>query len=83
MAQKILIGIDIGTSSIKAVAIDPAGKLVAEASSSMNVMVERPGWSEQRPEDWWTGTCAVLRQIVESLDSPDVLESVCQVKCTH
>lgn len=73
MAQKILIGIDIGTSSIKAVAIDPAGKLVAEASSSMNVMVERPGWSEQRPEDWWTGTCAVLRQIVESLDSPDVL----------
>lgn len=73
MAQEILIGIDVGTSSIKAVAVDPAGRLVSDASSPMKVAVERPGWSEQHPEDWWRGTCEVLREIIDSLDEPIVL----------
>lgn len=73
MTQAVLIGIDVGTSSIKVVGVDPAGKLLAVASSPMTVDVQRPGWSEQRPEDWWSGTCSAIRQVVSEIDSPEVL----------
>jgi xylulokinase len=73
MTQQAFIGIDVGTSSIKVVAVDPSGNLLAVASSPMTVDVKRPGWSEQRPEDWWSGTCSALRQTLNGIDSAEVL----------
>jgi len=73
MTQPAFIGIDVGTSSIKVVAVDPTGTLLAIASSPMTVDVQKPGWSEQRPEDWWVGTCAAIRQALSEIDSPEVL----------
>ena len=73
MAQPIFLGIDVGTSSIKVVSVDPAGRLLASASSPMTVSVPRPGWSEQNPEDWWTGTCLAVRKVLADIDSPQVI----------
>ena len=73
MTQPTFLGIDIGTSSIKVVAVDPNGKLLAVASSPMLVDVQRPGWSEQNPEDWWTGTCSAIRQALSEIESPEVV----------
>ena len=73
MTQPTFLGIDVGTSSIKVVAVDPTGKLLAVASSPMSVDVQRPGWSEQNPEDWWAGTCSAIRQALSEIDSPEVL----------
>ncbi|MBT3995076.1 MAG: xylulokinase [Chloroflexi bacterium] len=73
MTQPTFLGIDVGTSSIKVVAVDPSGKLLAVASSPMSVDVQRPGWSEQNPEDWWTGTCSAIRQALGEINSPEVL----------
>ncbi|MBT4942612.1 MAG: xylulokinase [Chloroflexi bacterium] len=73
MTQPTFLGIDIGTSSIKVVAVDPNGKLLAVASSPMPVDVQRPGWSEQNPEDWWTGTCSAIRQALSEIESPEVV----------
>ena len=73
MTQPTFIGIDVGTSSIKVVAVDPTGKLLAVASSPMSIVVERPGWSEQNPADWWSGTCLAIRQILSEINSPEVL----------
>ena len=73
MTQPVFIGIDVGTSSIKVVAVDPDGKLLAVASSPMTVSVDRPGWSEQQPEEWWAGTCSSIRQVLAEIDSPEVL----------
>jgi xylulokinase len=73
MTQPTFLGIDVGTSSIKVVAVDPNGKLLAVASSPMSVDVQRPGWSEQNPEDWWAGTCSAIRQALSKTDSPEVL----------
>ena len=72
MTQAVFIGIDVGTSSIKVAAVDPVGKLLAVASSPMSVDVKRPGWSEQRPEDWWAGTCSAIKQALSEIDSPEV-----------
>ncbi len=54
------IGLDIGTSAIKAVLLDEAGGLVAQQSAPLTVSRPRPGWSEQDPEDWWQGVLACL-----------------------
>ncbi len=51
-----LIGIDVGTTAVKAVAVDETGCLLAEADVEQPTSVPRPGWSEQRPEMWWRST---------------------------
>jgi xylulokinase len=56
------LGLDIGTSSIKAVLVNDTQKLLAEASSPVEVSRPQPLWSEQAPEDWWQ---AVLLSIAE------------------
>ncbi|MCC6676271.1 MAG: xylulokinase [Phycisphaerales bacterium] len=57
----LLLGIDIGTSSTKAVLIDPAGRVVGMESAAHPISQPRPGWSEQAPEDWWGSTVAAVR----------------------
>ena len=47
------LGIDVGTSSVKAVLIDERQRLVASAVQPLTVSRPRPGWSEQEPEAWW------------------------------
>jgi xylulokinase len=56
----ITLGIDIGTSGVKAVLVDHEGtghdRVVAVVSSPLKVRRPKPGWSEQAPEDWWQAT---------------------------
>jgi xylulokinase len=52
----MFLGIDIGTSSIKAVLVDDAGAVADQASAALTVSRPHPGWSEQDPTDWWTAT---------------------------
>jgi xylulokinase len=60
-----LIGLDVGTSGIKAVAIEPDGSVVATASADYSLSMPRPGWSEQDPEDWWRAAEDCLRRLPE------------------
>jgi xylulokinase len=57
------LGIDIGTSSVKAVLFDRDQRLLASASAPLTVSRPEPGWSEQDPEDWWRATEGVIGQI--------------------
>ncbi len=51
------LGVDIGTSGVKAVLIDAAGRPLGEASArAVEPRRPQPGWSEQNPADWWTAT---------------------------
>ncbi len=47
------LGIDLGTSAVKAILVDGDQKLVAQASASLEVSRPHPLWSEQDPEHWW------------------------------
>jgi len=55
-----LIGLDVGTTAVKGIAISPDGELLASASEEYALSTPRPGWSEQDPEDWWQAAQAVL-----------------------
>ena len=58
------LGIDIGTSSVKALLIDASGKALGEASArSPEPMRPHPGWSEQNPADWWTATLEAVDKL--------------------
>lgn len=50
------IGLDIGTSSVKAVLMDDRQRIVASESAPLDVQRPHPGWSEQDPDSWWTAT---------------------------
>ncbi|MBA2460545.1 MAG: xylulokinase [Actinobacteria bacterium] len=62
-----LVGIDVGTSGVKALAISPAGDVLARAERGYELSTPRPGWAEQDPEDWWRAAQAALAALgVES-----------------
>ncbi len=56
----MFLGLDIGTSCVKAVVIDLSGAVVAQSSSPLTVSRPQPLWSEQDPEDWWQATNATI-----------------------
>lgn len=62
----LLLGIDIGTSSTKALILDERGRVRASASAPHPSSHPQPGWSEQNPLDWWRSTCAAVRQSLAS-----------------
>jgi xylulokinase len=60
-----LVGLDVGTSAVKGVAIDEEGRVVATASAGYPLARPQPGWSEQEPEDWWSAAEDVLSRLPE------------------
>jgi xylulokinase len=54
-AQETFLGLDIGTSSVKALLVDTSQNVVAEASAPLSVSRPFPLWSEQDPKDWVEG----------------------------
>ncbi|HEY9776986.1 MAG TPA: xylulokinase [Planktothrix sp.] len=60
----MFLGIDIGTSGTKTIAIDGAGTKLAEAMQEYPCQHLRPLWSEQDPEDWWQATVATVRKVM-------------------
>jgi xylulokinase len=58
-----LIGLDVGTSGVKGIAISPEGEILATESESYPLSTPRPGWSEQDPEDWWQAAGACLARL--------------------
>ena len=57
------LGIDVGTSAVKVVAVDDSGKLLEQASEPLVISRPRPSWSEQHPDDWWTATDGAVRAL--------------------
>jgi xylulokinase len=58
-----LIGLDVGTSSLKGLAIDEHGVQLAQAQRDYPLSTPRPGWSEQDPELWWQAAQSVLAEL--------------------
>jgi xylulokinase len=48
----VIVGIDVGTTAVKAVAIDADGTVLAREEESYELSTPQPGWAEQDPDDW-------------------------------
>src|SRR5919108_5733403 len=62
MTRAYYLGIDAGTSGLKALLIDGHGHAVAQGMTSYALRTARPGWVEGDPEEWWSALCAATRQ---------------------
>jgi xylulokinase len=58
-----IVGIDVGTTGVKALALDDEGHVVARAEAGYPLSTPRPGWAEQDPEDWWRAAERCLAEL--------------------
>jgi xylulokinase len=65
--EPLLLGIDVGTSSVKAVLLDLRGNLCAVCQAEYPLHHIRPAWVEQDPQDWWQATCQAVREALASV----------------
>ena len=59
----VCVGLDVGTTGVKAIAVSPEGAVLARAEHGYPLSTPHPGWSEQDPEDWWTASVAALAEV--------------------
>lgn len=59
----MFLGIDVGTSGVKAVLIDENDKLVAQGSGALTVERPHTSWSEQDPDAWWKATVEAVKAL--------------------
>ena len=70
-----LVGLDIGTTGCKAVAITTNGTVLGKAGREYALSVPRPGWAELQTEEVWQAVRAVIRQVT-TLTPSDPIEAI-------
>lgn len=75
--MRTILGIDLGTSSVKAMLLDVDGGVVGVKAKDYGVDIPYPGWAEQSPEMWWDSLVEVLGCLREMYR--DAFEAVCAV----
>ena len=72
--MKAYLGIDIGTSAVKSIVLTEKGHILGSGSSDFDVVVPKPGYAEQNPEDWWNGTVISIKAALDSCTTkPEVV----------
>jgi xylulokinase len=58
-----LVGLDVGTTGVKAISISPTGEVLVRAEEDYPLSIPQPGWAEQDPEDWWRASERALAAV--------------------
>jgi xylulokinase len=78
--MKMFVGLDIGTSGVKALLINEQGKIQYSAMVEYPLYSPHPLWSEQEPEDWWKASIEVLKLLVSQAGS--AAKRICAIGLT-
>jgi xylulokinase len=63
VAESVFLGLDVGTSGVKAILVGPSGDVVASATTPLTMATPEPGWAEQDPEAWWEASLASIAAV--------------------
>ncbi len=74
-SEHYLLGIDLGTTNVKAILMDEHGCTVAAASRANDRLYPGPGMVEQDPAQWWRNTVAILQEITAAA-SPGIIRKI-------
>lgn len=66
------IGVDLGTSAVKLLLMEGNGRIANVVSKEYDLSFPHPGWSEQKPEDWWTQVMAGLKELTADCDKTQI-----------
>ncbi|HEX8733262.1 MAG TPA: FGGY family carbohydrate kinase, partial [Ktedonobacterales bacterium] len=61
-SESLFLGVDVSTTGVKALLVDARGQVMASATQAHASYAPQPLWSEQRPEDWYAGAVAAIRE---------------------
>jgi xylulokinase len=61
--ESLFLGLDVGTSGVKAVLVSSSGDVRASATTPLTLSTPRPGWAEQDPLDWWEASVDSIRAV--------------------
>lgn len=78
--EKYVLGIDIGTTSVKAVLISSVGKIIAEANRAHDLMSPHANWAEEDADIWWENTILAVQDLENQ--KPEELQQVCCIGCS-
>lgn len=70
--ERLLLGIDVGTSGTKTMLFSEGGELLGSAYRPYACRTPQLGWSEQDPEDWWRAVCETVREVCRNADAARV-----------
>ena len=65
--QNLSVGIDVGTSAVKVIAVAEDGEVVERREVPYPLSTPKPGWSEQNPDDWWRATEQALEGLTDGV----------------
>lgn len=73
-ARRVLVGLDLGTSGVKALLLDPERGVLETATREIGVDTPKAGWAEQDPHQWYQASIAVVRTVLTAagIHSEDV-----------
>ncbi len=66
------IGVDLGTSAVKLLLMDSEGKIINIVSKEYPLFFPHPGWSEQKPEDWFEQSMAGIKELIADVDRTQI-----------
>ena len=72
MADQLFLGLDVGTSGVKAVLVAPDGDVKASTTTPLAMATPKPGWAEQDPEAWWQASLASIRAVRGTLPGAEI-----------
>jgi xylulokinase len=64
--MSVFLGIDIGTSGTKTLAVHEDGRILGSSTVEYPLESPQPGWSEQQPEDWWQASIQSVRAVLST-----------------
>ena len=71
-----VLGIDLGTSAVKVLLVDQKGQVVKESTKEYPLYQDRPGYSEQNPEDWYEQTVEAIQEITSQFEKSNQIEGL-------
>jgi xylulokinase len=72
MTARYVLGIDVGTTALKAIALEREKGIVAQTDLPHELVSLQPGWAEEDPERWWTTTVESIRQLLNAVPAESI-----------
>jgi len=64
--MRYFLGLDVGTSGVKAALVDEKGAVKGSATAAHPILTPHPGWAEQKPETWWKSAVSAIKQVLKA-----------------
>jgi len=72
----LVLGLDVGTTNLKCLALEDAGTIVAQGSEPTPRSHPRPGWTDFEPEPIWKAACRAIRAVVSQIENPAAIRGI-------